>query len=197
MSSRPHDPALPSGLDLEERAPAEARPFLRCARCQTDNHRRAPSCAECGTSLDTAEQRAFDERFWEQRRAAAAVEQAEVEKLRATLVSGVRDQGETLAAGVRMNELRRLSDLDDSTGTREGKGRRSSGLELLRSIPDARVRTGVTIALIVTACFGVLCFFAGRNPELWGILLVLAGIAFYPRLPPARRRRSFFDRPRR
>jgi hypothetical protein len=78
------DPA--SGGELERfRAPPErsleldrpgqeAQPFLRCAACETDNHRAASSCTSCGADLDTEPQRRFNQRFWAARRAEAAAE---------------------------------------------------------------------------------------------------------------------------
>jgi len=53
----------PSGLELME-VRAGDQPFVRCAHCETDNHMAAKACSSCGAVLDTAEQRAFNERIW-------------------------------------------------------------------------------------------------------------------------------------
>ena len=189
MSDRERDPAL----EVESES-GQARPFVRCAHCQTDNHRSAVSCTSCGRSMETDEQRAFNERFWDQRRKEAAADALEVEKLRATLAGGAQDFGQQLAASVRATELKRLAGLDDSVGTREGKGRRSAGLEALQLIPNERVRLGVSVGLILIGCFGALSLLAGRAPWAWGFVFLVAALLFYPRLSPSRQRRSWFER---
>jgi hypothetical protein len=63
----------PSGLELASSS-ADDQPFVRCSRCQSDNHSMAASCAQCGTDLNTPEQRSFNERLWEQRREEAKEE---------------------------------------------------------------------------------------------------------------------------
>jgi hypothetical protein len=47
------------------------RPFIRCRRCGMDNSVFATACQGCSVSLDTPEQREFDERFWTARNAQA------------------------------------------------------------------------------------------------------------------------------
>jgi hypothetical protein len=65
-----------SGLALD-RAPDGEQPFVRCAACEADHARRALRCDRCGVSLDTPEQRAFNERLWAgQRREADEEERA-------------------------------------------------------------------------------------------------------------------------
>jgi hypothetical protein len=60
-----------------ERPPEDEQPFVRCARCQTDNGRQARQCGGCGEELRTEAQRAFNRELWAQRREeAAALERA-------------------------------------------------------------------------------------------------------------------------
>ncbi|HYD42562.1 MAG TPA: hypothetical protein VEB43_17170 [Anaeromyxobacter sp.] len=122
------------------------RPFTRCRRCGADNNVFATACTGCGIALDTAEQHAFDERFWAARQADADREaRAEAERadLRARAEAedarARRAMGEALAREVGDRERRRI----DGWGGWRGRGGRSGewnplGLRLVRRIPDAR-----------------------------------------------------------
>ena len=122
------------------------RPFTRCRRCSADNNVFATTCGGCGLALDTAEQHAFDERFWAARQAEAERE-ARVEAERAELRARAeaedararRAMGEALAREVGDRERGRLRGWG---GWREPAGRSGEwnplGLRLVRRIPDAR-----------------------------------------------------------
>ena len=51
-------------------------PSVRCVRCEAENGRFASSCSACGATFDNAEQRAFSERLWAERRAQLEEERA-------------------------------------------------------------------------------------------------------------------------
>jgi hypothetical protein len=60
-----------SGVETLEEHP-DAQPFARCAICEADNSKYALRCTNCGANLNTPEQRAFNAKLWEARRAAEA-----------------------------------------------------------------------------------------------------------------------------
>ena len=62
-------------LLVQERREQDA-PFVRCVLCQVDSGQFARRCDGCGADFDTPEQRAFNERVWEERRAQRAAELA-------------------------------------------------------------------------------------------------------------------------
>lgn len=55
-------------LQLAEK-PSVGRRFPRCASCESENGLYSQSCTVCGADLTTPEQRAFNERHWQQREA--------------------------------------------------------------------------------------------------------------------------------
>ncbi len=59
-----------SGLELAESRPGD-QPFIRCCRCERDNHSLAVTCV-CGASLNTLEQSAYNERLWRELQEKAA-----------------------------------------------------------------------------------------------------------------------------
>ena len=69
-----------SGIAIDEE-PADAQPFLRCARCEMDNTRFAATCANCGAQLHTPEQEVYNRQLWQKRRAEAAAEAEAVKKM--------------------------------------------------------------------------------------------------------------------
>ncbi len=73
-------PAPGSGIETDEE-PADAQPFLRCARCEMDNTRFARQCANCGASLLTPEQELYNRQLWQKRRAEAAAEQEALRRM--------------------------------------------------------------------------------------------------------------------
>lgn len=107
-------PAAERELDVAPSVEDEL-PFIRCASCQMDHNRAATRCSHCGADLGTGEQRAFNARLAEERRAQAAVEAAQVAELeRARREAGdeaaraKRAYAETLAREVGDQERRRL-----------------------------------------------------------------------------------------
>lgn len=108
-------PAPERPLEVAPAAGAGELPFVRCASCQMDHNRAAAFCANCGADLRTEEQRAFNARLAEERRAQGAVEAAQVAELeRAQREAGEdaarakRAYAETLAREVGDAERRRL-----------------------------------------------------------------------------------------
>lgn len=67
--------ALQGTLELQERVEG-AQPFTRCARCEVDNSVYVPACIHCGASLESPEQRAFNERLWRARQEYPSAEEA-------------------------------------------------------------------------------------------------------------------------
>lgn len=157
-ASAPHRPRTGAQLDrfgpepeprLELVEAEGRRPFTRCRRCSVDNNVFATSCTGCGLSLDTAEQHAFDERFWAARQAEAEREArvlAERAELRARAEAedarARRAMGESLAREVGEAERRRIEGWGGWFGSSGRAGRSGPwnplGLKLLRRILDER-----------------------------------------------------------
>ncbi len=77
----PEEPRSPgSGIETDEE-PADAQPFLRCARCEMDNTRFAQQCLNCGAPLHTPEQELYNRQLWQKRRAEAAAEEEALRKM--------------------------------------------------------------------------------------------------------------------
>ncbi len=81
-------------IDLSiDTAPVRGQPFIRCTRCGADNTIHAEACVNCSARLDTAEQRAFNEKVWDaqtrrnerEKAALADMAQARVEAIRASV----------------------------------------------------------------------------------------------------------------
>jgi len=168
-------PAAEVPLEVADRG-AEHQPFVRCCRCETDNTLYAVRCTTCGAELHTDEQRTFNERLWQERRAIAGAEaEAEAER-RANLDAAAREaaearraMGESLARQVGESERRRLEGepawgpgagtgggWGDAGGTGWGdtgvggglSGGQPLALRLLAVIPDPRWRVGAGVAAI-------------------------------------------------
>lgn len=78
-------PAIEEGaadVALDVEAPA-GQPFVRCARCGADSSVHATACDHCAARLDTAEQRAFNERVWDVQRRRSEEERAALARLSA------------------------------------------------------------------------------------------------------------------
>lgn len=106
-------PAAERPLELATMTEGEL-PFVRCARCQIDHNRSVSVCTNCGADLQTGEQRAFNARLADERRAQAAVEQAQAAELERdrresdeATVRAKRAMGEALAREVGGAERRR------------------------------------------------------------------------------------------
>jgi hypothetical protein len=122
-------------LELLETA-AGARPFTRCMRCGRDHGVFATGCDGCGASLDTDEQRTFNERLWAARQAdaareaeAAAERRALAERAHAEDARLRRAMGEALAREVGRRERRRLD--AELPGEGPGHGALASALTAL------------------------------------------------------------------
>jgi hypothetical protein len=63
--------------------PVEGQPFVRCARCGSDNTIHTPTCDNCTVPLDTAEQRAFNDHLWGVHRLQLEKERAEIAEMEA------------------------------------------------------------------------------------------------------------------
>jgi hypothetical protein len=94
---------------------AGERPFTRCMRCGMDHNVFVTRCGGCGASLDTAEQREFNEKLWAKRRedeardARMAAERRELQaRSEAELAAARRAMGEELAREIGRRERRRL-----------------------------------------------------------------------------------------
>src|SRR3954468_13009559 len=53
-----------SGLEIADDA-EDAQPFHRCAVCEAENGRFTERCTNCGASLTTPEQRAYNGALWD------------------------------------------------------------------------------------------------------------------------------------
>jgi hypothetical protein len=111
-------------IELVE-ADAGERPFTRCMRCGMDHGVFATECSGCGASLDTEDQRAFNEQLWARRQedaareAAASAERRELQaRAEAELAASRRAMGEELAREVGRRERERL----DAEGLGRGWG---------------------------------------------------------------------------
>lgn len=148
-------PAAERPLDVAPAVEEGALPFVRCAACQMDHNRSATLCSNCGADLRTGEQRAFNARLAEERRAQAAVEAAQVAELERAqrdaqeeAARAQRAMAETLAREVGDAERRRLDmemlgDFGAPPGGgwgRPGWGRRGRGFGLLGWIVEALLR---------------------------------------------------------
>jgi hypothetical protein len=170
--SRPDAPgpaASPTGAHLErfgaereaslELADTDARrPFTRCARCGADSNAFLTACGACGASFATAEQQAFDERFWAERTAqaeaeasAAAERAAGRARAEADEAAARRAMGEAMAREIGEAERRRLG---GGFGSSDGLGgglfdSTPMGLRLLRALPGPAWQWGTAAALAV------------------------------------------------
>ena len=165
--------------------PEGAQPFTRCARCETDNTLYAPTCQSCGAALDTAEQRAFNERLWERRSAEAGEERrALAETLREReRLAGAEERGRReLAEEMARREKDRV-EAELGGWSVDGGGPPPIGRRLL-----ARLPAGWRLAALVLAGVGpLLLAAAGRGPARGAGLVLL--ILLVGALVPARRSR--------
>jgi hypothetical protein len=146
-------PEPPPRIELLE-AGADAQPFTRCMRCGMDHGVFATVCTGCNASLDTAEQRAFNERLWARlreeaaREAQAAAERRSMqERAEADLARQRRAMGEELAREVGARERWRLG----REGSRSGESGYVGpplGLRLLNALPDWRWQLGAVAAAV-------------------------------------------------
>jgi hypothetical protein len=177
------------------------RPFTRCARCGMDNNAFQPVCQGCGASLATAEQRAFDARFWAERdaqdaaetRAEAALQEGR-ERAGAADAAARQAMGEAIAREVGEAERRRLDGALGGPGAWGPGGYDPSplGLRILRRLPDARWQLGaVALAAVVVGGLVLhgLATGGGKSPTfIAGVVLFLLLV-----LPGGGRRRWWRD----
>ncbi|BDG03879.1 hypothetical protein [Anaeromyxobacter oryzae] len=188
------------------------RPFTRCIRCGMDSNVFATTCPGCGASLDTEEQRSFNERLWASRQAEAAREAAASAERQALQAAEAeedartrRAMAESMAREVGDLERRRL-DAEEGrwSGGRWGGGWGRGGwageydptplgLKLLRLLPGpgwqlaaAAVAVLVVGGLVISGLSGTL---HGRRGPLVGLGIFLAVVLL---TPPGRRWRRWW-----
>ena len=126
--------------------------FIRCMRCEADNSRYAQECTRCGASFQTAEQRAFNETFWQRRQAEVAVEAEAVARFhdhREQEAEIQRRQREAVQA-----QAFEMMKAEGRGGFREGSSHLPPGVRLLRAIENP---TGQLAAIAGFALLGILC----------------------------------------
>jgi hypothetical protein len=153
-----------------------------------DHHRLATQCTGCGESLDTPEQRDFNDRLWARHRAdsareeeAAAAQREARARADAELLAQRRAMGEELAREVGDAERRRLG--DDLGGERWGGGRLVVPPWLLES-GAGKVLLGA--AAVLLAALGIAALLGHPGP------LILVGAVLLSLLLPGRRRRPWW-----
>jgi len=186
-------PAPDRSLELADRVEG-AQPFVRCAGCETDNSVFAARCTTCGAELDTAAQRAFNERLWSARGEEQAREAADLEERRRAAAAAdeeaaraSRTLAEQMAREVGDAERQRL-DLEDFRSGSWGSGEWGGGdptplgLRLLRLLPNPawRVCVGVTVGaglgLLILAGFA-----AHRGRPVAAVAFALLVLLIIPR----------------
>ena len=171
-------PAAEPVLQVDDLGEA-SQPFIRCCRCETDCSRYVARCTTCGASLDTDEQRAFNQRLWAARRATAAVEEEAAAAHRAALDAAAAEEalarralGEAMAREVGDRERARLDAAEGSgfgwpaggdggwasggsggasDGWSGGDAWTPAGIRLLRLIPDPRWRVAAGVGAVALA----------------------------------------------
>jgi hypothetical protein len=151
-------PEPPPRIELLETASGE-QPFTRCMRCGMDHGVFATECSNCGASLDTDAQRAFNEQLWARRQEeaarealAAAERRAIQERAQAEPAAARRALGEALARQVDERERLRLGTDERrgwGSGSSPGWGGPPIGLRVLRALPDRRSKLGATVGMLV------------------------------------------------
>jgi hypothetical protein len=154
------------GLELDLSG-HDSQPFIRCAGCETDNFRTATLCSTCGAGLDTDAQRDFNRRFWDARRAEAAVE-AEASAARRVVIEEDQARSTVMARQAAESMARQVGDAERRRLERDGflpgwgavgppvdwsaDGRSEAtpaGVRLLRLLPERwRVPAGVALVLL-------------------------------------------------
>lgn len=166
------DPSAPPA------AAVDAPLFVRCLDCGADNRPRAAACFNCEASLETAEQRSFNTRFWirEREEIDRSVEEGR-KQVRAEVEEKLLQARKRAQAGASIRE-----ELESGAGEDETVlGRPSLGLRLLRWIRDPRLRA-LALAGVIAAPL-LLMFGAKADSGLqgFGILLALViGVLFWP-----------------
>jgi hypothetical protein len=160
-----------SGMEIADEAP-DVRPFSRCAVCEAENGRFVERCTNCGASLTTPEQRAYNDALWERIRAhkqAAAEAKLEVPS------SGTGAHGEEVARRVASTEYKRLEWMEGRHPT--------AGARILAALPQP-FRTAVVIGGLAEIAGTGLAAYTTHDAS-WRFVffasLSLAGAIFVPR----------------
>jgi len=135
-----------SGMEIADEAP-DAQPFHRCAVCEAENGRFTERCTNCGASLTTSEQRAYNDALWERRR--AYEQQAEE----------ARPQAPEPASHAYGAELARL--------VAQREKARLAWMPARRPSPGARILAALPPSLRTAAVLGGLAEVAGTGIAAW------------------------------
>jgi hypothetical protein len=160
-----------SGMEIQEESP-DVQPYLRCAICEAENSRFTEKCMNCGAPLTTAEQRAYNDALWAERRAAehAAARPPPVDP------AGNRALGEELARTVADREEERLSSM---AGARSP----SAGIRILAALPPQLRTAAILGGLAEIAGTGIAAYHTHETG--WRFVffasLALVGAIFVPR----------------
>ena len=190
------EPVPEPEIELADPPTGARRPFTRCMRCGAENGAFAVRCAGCDADLDTAAQRAFDERLWERReeerrRAEAALEERRrlAERSEAEEARARRELAETMAREVGEQERRRL-DRGGWGGWGGGWGGGDgtpAALRLLRLVRNPWARIAVAVGAVAVPL--VLLAVPSRETRQVGVVLLALLLAFLS--PPGWRRRRW------
>ncbi len=165
-------PPAPSADSSLELARSSGQPFVRCCICGQDNNVQAPRCLHCSALLNTAEQRAYNERLW-----ARTTDENRVQAM---------DQNARLALGQELArevgaQTRRDIGLG-SYGTGSYGGGPGIGWKLLSKLPDGRVAWAIAGAMIAVPV--LLLFFGKTKSPAWNVgffWAVVDAVLFLPR----------------
>jgi hypothetical protein len=165
-----------SGVETLEEHP-DAQPFARCAICEADNSKYALRCTNCGESLNTPEQRAFNAKLWEARKAAES-------KTPAPATAAEPDPRHAMGIAIAEEIGRR-----DSWTPADAQAGVPLGVRILTALSPGWRRWIVGAVLAEIACTGLWALRTGEQP--WGLacgISIAVVIAIF--LPPSRRRRG-------
>ncbi len=177
------DVAEPPGAELSiDTARVSGQPFVRCARCGADSSIHAASCGNCGAELDTAEQRAFNEKVWDAQRRRNDREQAALAGMAAARTEVIRASFRPLPGPGASPPPELLEPFDDDDGPllvgvikalQKPKWRWTAGA-LVAGLPLLLVTLGGPILSKIGWTLVLLCFvgllprsFARRVFEAW------------------------------
>lgn len=162
------DSAIPD-LNIDV-APVEGQPFVRCARCRSDNTIHAKECDNCAALLDTDEQRTFNDRVWSTHRAELVKERAAIAVM------------EEKRAEQRRNTMRPLPGLSPPPELVEPMGDDEGPflIEALRALQKKEQRWGAVAAMVGVPLLLVTVGGPLMSKIGWGIVVLLV-IAMLPR----------------
>jgi hypothetical protein len=153
-----------SGIEIAEETP-DAQPFHRCAICEAENGRFSDGCTNCGASLTTPEQRAYNDALWERMR---SYEQS-------AKSAPSRADGEELARTVAESENARLAWMP----TRPPR----TGAQILAALPPSLRAAAIFGGLVEVAGAGIAAWHtqAGSWRVVFFASVALIGALFLPR----------------